>query len=663
MKSLAHAIERTGRGLLASAVLLTVLFFWHRQYASSCLALLVLAPIFAAVFAGLLEHRLERRRFAVEYYLTPESRLRRLFSGLMLPTATSCLLAVPLTAALALFAALSRPTDWYFLGALAVAAPICGTLVGVWPGSHIRRAAKRRVTTRDILSTRISGWLLFAAGAATYAYANYELIAVPAGIAPGSLDATVINFKEAVSSGCAHIEAAVSLAAHADAISWWLMVAGPRSGVLNDNLIPILWIVFFMKTAMVFGAFMQALNGAILLACRTSSGRRHPGAAETAGPAARRQHDPAYGKTPEHRGDTAAADMRPMRRGFIWTIVALIAATLSLIVSGAMRPIFAGADNTPHAVPAGPTTTEARPLEAIDPCFAAIQFQELPAGVFHQLGMHLAQAAYPESMRKMETAIERAFKPAYERLGPLLDRHYSVIGQYEELLALAAGETGMQAVENLFEGLEDRLNTAFTEIEDTIRGETRRIAVEQPPPESVAPECGAATAYRAVWNDITADSADRFMRLTLPAGGVAGLTGAVAAKTAVTTLSKAFGKKILVLIGTKTGVKWLAKMLGSMTIGAGAGSLLGPLGTAGGALVGAVTGLAAWLSVDAAAVEIDEHLNRADLERELRALIDEEKHALIDSIQTSFDESRKEAGREIEQRTPAELFRESRQAT
>ena len=52
--------------LAATTLLLGVLLLWARTYEQSCLALASPGLVYIAVFWGLLEYRLERRRFAID---------------------------------------------------------------------------------------------------------------------------------------------------------------------------------------------------------------------------------------------------------------------------------------------------------------------------------------------------------------------------------------------------------------------------------------------------------------------------------------------------------------------------------------------------------------------------------------------------------------------
>lgn len=275
-----RTVERLVRALLACALFLTVLFLWRQSFARSCLALVFLLLLYGAVFFGLLEHRLERRRFAVDYYLNADSTLRNWVSGRFLPGMVSLVMALPLTALLGVFAALSRPTDWYFLGPVALAAPVVFTLLALWPGGHFRQdqgMVGRSIVPADVLGVRIAGVLVLAGIVVTYWYANYYLIPVPDGIFPESPEQTLTAFSAAAVSQCRHVETVLLLAAQLDGLVWYSAANAVSSGLIADWMKGLLWAAFFAKSAMALGGFAQGLNGCILLACRTVGTHREAG--------------------------------------------------------------------------------------------------------------------------------------------------------------------------------------------------------------------------------------------------------------------------------------------------------------------------------------------------------------------------------------------------
>ena len=63
--------------LFASVLFLAVLFLWQQSYAGSCATLVFPVLVWLAIFNGLLQSRLERKRFTVDYYLDRRSFVHR----------------------------------------------------------------------------------------------------------------------------------------------------------------------------------------------------------------------------------------------------------------------------------------------------------------------------------------------------------------------------------------------------------------------------------------------------------------------------------------------------------------------------------------------------------------------------------------------------------
>ena len=63
------AVDRLVHAVCACVLFLTVLFLWRRTHERSCLALAFPLLTVLAILGGLLEHRLERKRFVLDYYL------------------------------------------------------------------------------------------------------------------------------------------------------------------------------------------------------------------------------------------------------------------------------------------------------------------------------------------------------------------------------------------------------------------------------------------------------------------------------------------------------------------------------------------------------------------------------------------------------------------
>ncbi len=266
------SVDRPARSLFACVLFLAVLFLWHRSYAGSCGALVFPGLVWLAIFSGLLQSRLERRRFAVDYYLDPRSFVHRRLRGTWLAVPISLCAAGLLAAFVVVFAARSRPADWYFLCAAAATAPLFFSALTASLGRHVRHRSRddeRRATVADILLARMTGRLLLPGLAVAYVYVNYYVVPVPTGIDPGSLERTLEAFAAGARSACPLVEDVLLIATQTEGLSWYFVTTAATSEWLHEGVGLLLWVAFFLNTAMVFGGVVCGLEGSILLACRT----------------------------------------------------------------------------------------------------------------------------------------------------------------------------------------------------------------------------------------------------------------------------------------------------------------------------------------------------------------------------------------------------------
>ena len=266
----AASVDRFLHPLVASTILLGVLLIWQRTYDESCLALVFPGLVCFAIFFGQLEYRLERKRFAVDYYLDPGSSLRGRFRGSWLPVLISVVTAVPLGIFLVVFAALSRYTDWLFLGLTAAIAPLLFVGLSSWPGRHFRRddEGSGGIAVAEILTARLAGWVLMALIVVTYVYLNYRVIPGPAYIYPDSLQLTVEAFTVRVHSACPAVDGGLRAAAGIEGLSWYLVTSAATATWTPGAVKVVVWAGFFVKAALAITGFVRGIEGSILVVGR-----------------------------------------------------------------------------------------------------------------------------------------------------------------------------------------------------------------------------------------------------------------------------------------------------------------------------------------------------------------------------------------------------------
>ena len=150
------------------------------------------------------------------------------------------------------------------------------------------------------------------------------------------------------------------------------------------------------------------------------------------------------------------------------------------------------------------------------------------------------------------------------------------------------------------------------------------------------------TAYQRMLDATVPATIQRFTVSAVPSSIVA--AGAGGAGTAATaTVAKGLVKKLTASTSIKTVGKAVARIgspLGAAAAGAAVGAVLGP---AGAAIGGVLAGAAAWLALDSAFVNVDEHLNRSALQRDLIGLVDESKEQVKTALSAAVDEAKAEA--------------------
>lgn len=298
-----------------------------------------------------------------------------------------------------------------------------------------------------------------------------------------------------------------------------------------------------------------------------------------------------------------------LRRGiafYFWaTILTLVTVTLVLVALALLRPLPDTATPPPSAI----SLTQER---------------------LGQIETRARQAGRQAVAAHLDPALARLFAPVHAAIPAYADFHYSVWGQYAELLAAGTETLGIEEEvgslmrQHLFAGFEDRHSAEMaalskiyrTAVTDAFTREGDRLAETsgQPLPEAV---------------ERSLRDAQRRMLVTAP-------LASASATVAVAAIVKPIAKKIVAATAAKAAAKGLGKaggIGGAATAGAIAGSSLGPLGTVIGGIGG---GIAGWLAVDYAIVKLDEYFNRDEFEAELARAIDEQKAAMRRSILNSF---------------------------
>ena len=249
-------------------------------------------------------------------------------------------------------------------------------------------------------------------------------------------------------------------------------------------------------------------------------------------------------------------------------------------------------------------------------------------------------ASFPSTEADINHFIDEVFAPSYNNIEAFTDAHYSVTGEYAELILAATGKLEEKIQEILFEGLQKRLEGAWNQISKSFMDE-------------LADNFNAEAEHQAAMSLVIQDMLSRFEAsdLALKSGMATG--GAAAGVMITKTISAAIAKKLIAVTAAKTAGKTAAKFAGtagSAGTGAVIGSLIPGAGTAVGGIIGGIVG---WFLIDKAVIEVDEHFNRDDFENEVASLIDEQKARIKSEVRKHIDSMIID----VKNKSPLELIR------
>ena len=211
-------------------------------------------------------------------------------------------------------------------------------------------------------------------------------------------------------------------------------------------------------------------------------------------------------------------------------------------------------------------------------------------------------------------------------------------GQYTELGLAAANRLEREVTRRLFGDLDEGIRKTFDDATEMWAEEMRTVIARCIDDQVQVLDADEETRrLRArMLEAAIPETLRRFMTSVGLSSIVAAGTGLAGAASAA-SLIKALTTKLVASVAVKTAGKAAGKgagTFGGAAAGAGVGAALGPIGVAVGGIVGGLTG---WLGVDLGAVKLDEHLNRDQLERDLKALVDERQSDVREAVSEAIE--------------------------
>ncbi|NEX22932.1 hypothetical protein G3480_21950 [Thiorhodococcus mannitoliphagus] len=279
-------------------------------------------------------------------------------------------------------------------------------------------------------------------------------------------------------------------------------------------------------------------------------------------------------------------------------------------------------------------------LNWIDPCRGQAQSN-------HQMQSALKEsvAAARESMtqqtdRRIEREVDLLFAPVEMGVDNYLDWYFTVIGEYERLAVLIAGDfpqyMGDQLAARLFESTD--FQARLEQIDQGLMADTladlSRLSQEikdQLAAQTQAQPCASVSMQTGPLAHLERD---------LWRAGAAGTSGAVTG-VATVVISKKVVATVVAKVGAKKSVQAAMAMAVKMAAKKGSGTLAAALGGAAlcapsgpyAIVCGIGAGLVTWLAVDKVAIEIDETVSRDEMRADILDALAEEKANLKGALQ------------------------------
>ena len=277
-----------------------------------------------------------------------------------------------------------------------------------------------------------------------------------------------------------------------------------------------------------------------------------------------------------------------------------------------------------------------RAVEWVNPCGGDPAAR---ATLLHTLGQELHEVRSrvgADADQQVDDALDALFTEVDKGVDRYLDWYFTVIGEYQRLLASVAGDFGAAMTERLEQELfgasrfAERLEEANRAIEASVSSELAAAAErlgQQLAAEVKDEPCRLEGVSLHALRDL---DHDRIRVAVAATGGTA--AGVITAKM----LAEKAGAAVAAKVAVKNSFKAAAAVAGKVTAKKG-GSILLTATTAtavcapGGALAvlcGIAAGAVTWLTVDKVMVEIDEALFRDEMRAELKAALEEQRKAL-----------------------------------
>jgi hypothetical protein len=285
-----------------------------------------------------------------------------------------------------------------------------------------------------------------------------------------------------------------------------------------------------------------------------------------------------------------------------------------------------------------PPATEV--LAWIDPCRGQAAQNTQTQTELSVVVMAGRDAASQEVNQRIAREVDLLFVSVESNVDDYLSWYFTVIGEYERLAALVAGDFPQlmadQLDAHLFEstGFHTRLEQIDQAlVEDTL---ARMATLSQGVKDRIAEQASVHPCARIAMNPEQFAHLDR----DVWRASAAGVTGA-AAGVATLLVSKKVVATVVAKVAAKKSVQAAAALAAKMAAKKGGSALVATLGATAvcapvgplAIVCGMAAGVGTWLAVDKVAIEIDEAVSREAMRAEILAVVAEEKASLTVALQ------------------------------
>ncbi|MDO9480197.1 MAG: hypothetical protein Q8S96_18160 [Hydrogenophaga sp.] len=324
------------------------------------------------------------------------------------------------------------------------------------------------------------------------------------------------------------------------------------------------------------------------------------------------------------------APMGSMWRSFVATIVAL--AVLSLFAAWKLAAWEPSSERGVSGVSV-----------ADDPCArVAVDTAGLRSALTDQI-QQARLGAHRTADQHIDALLDTAFGRAEQGVDAYLGWYFSLYGDYSRLAAVMVGDLGQVMQENLTRHVFE--DTGFQHIMAS-QSQVIQAAMAQQM-LSVAPDLAQgvrATVAQAgcpvpsLNLDALADlGPDRIHAAvsTASAMTVGTVTAKMVAQKAVAAAAGKAAASGSLKLAAKLAAKAVAKPGAALAAGTAATAVCAPTGPAA-LLCGIAAGVVTWITVDKAAIEIEEHLKRDDMRADLMAVLNEQRATMRTELQVIY---------------------------